>query len=145
MADQVDQKTNGVSTLSDTFLETTRKLVERSIDEDTIEEDREAFFEALFLLQSGDVDGAIDGFRSAARKAGAPFDALSIVALAECQRIRGREAAAIREWKKIASDDDAPHAARYVAWLSLASLAERRQDQRLLQKANDALEEFPEH
>lgn len=145
MADHVDQKADSVSTPSDTFLETTRKLVERSLDEETVEQDREAFFEALFLLQSGDVDGAIDSFRSATRKAAAPFDALSMVALAECQRIRGREAAAIREWKKIAGDADAPHAARYVAWLSLASLAEKRQDQRLIQKASDALEAFPEH
>lgn len=145
MADHEAQKPNGVTNLSDTFLKTTRKLVERSIDEETIEEDREAFFEALFLLQSGDIDGAIDGFRSAARTAGAPFDALSLVALAECQRIRGREASALREWKKIAADQDAPAAARYVAWLSLASLAEKRQDSRLLEKANEALEEFPEH
>ncbi len=140
-----EQKNDTATTVSDTFLETTRELVERGLEENHIEEDREAFFEALFMLQSGDVDAAIDGFRSAARKAGEPFDALAIVSLAECQRLRGREAAAIREWKKIAADDQAPHAARYVAWLSLASLAEKRQDKRLLDKANKALEEFPEH
>jgi hypothetical protein len=140
-----DETPNGVSNLSDTFLKTTRELVGRSIEEGSLEEDREAFFEAFFLLQSNDIDGAIEGFRGAARKTGAPFNALSLVALAECQRIRGREAAAIREWQKIADDDDAPHAARYMAWLSLASLAEKREDARLLQKANDALEEFPDH
>jgi hypothetical protein len=140
-----DQTANGVRNLSDTFLETTRKLVERSIDEGSLDEDREAFFEAFFLLQSSDIDGAIEAFRSAARNTSAPFNALSMVALAECQRVSGREAAAIREWTKIADDADAPHAARYVAWLSLAKLAEKRQDERLLEKANEALEEFPEH
>lgn len=140
-----DQDKNGVSSVSDEFLKTTRQLVERGLEENTIEEDRESFFEALFMLQSGDVDAAVDGFRAASRKAGEPFDALAMVALAECQRLRGREAAAIREWKKVAGDEDAPHAARYVAWLSLASLAEKRQDKRLLEKCNNALEEFPEH
>ena len=138
-------KPNGADSLSTTFLETTRSLVEQSIEEGTLGDDRDAFFEAFFLLQSGDIEGAIDGFRNAARNTTSPFDALSLVALAECQRIRGKEAAAIREWKKIADDEDAPHAARYVAWLSLAALAEKRQDRRLLEKANDALEEFPEH
>lgn len=140
-----DDKANGVSTVSDTFLHTTRKLVEKSIAEESLSDDRDAFFEALFLLQSGDLEGAIDGFRTASRQCGSPFDALSMVSLAECHRIDGREAAAIREWKKIADDVDAPHAARYVAWLSLASMAEVRDDARLLQKANAALEEFPEH
>lgn len=140
-----DERPDGVGHLSDTFMKTTRELVERSIDDGSLEDDREAFFEAFLSLQSSDIDGAIEGFRSAARKTSAPFDALSLVALAECQRIRGREAAAIREWKKIADDDDAPHAARYVSWLSLASMAEKRDDERLLQKANDALEEFSDH
>jgi hypothetical protein len=140
-----DETPTGVSNLSDTFLKTTRELVERSIDEESIDGDREAFFEAFFLLQSSDLDGAVEGFRSAARQTSPPFNALSMVALAECQRIQGREAAAIREWTKIADDADAPHAARYVAWLSLASVAEKREDTQLLEQANDALEEFPDH
>ncbi|MFW6058142.1 MAG: hypothetical protein ACOC9W_04735 [Persicimonas sp.] len=140
-----DKKTNGVAHLSDSFLATTRELVQKGLEEGVVDEDRDAFFEALYMLQSGDLDSAVDGFRSAARKCESPFDALSMVALAECQRIQGREAAAIREWKKIAADDEAPRAARYVAWRSLAALAERREDQRLLEKANDALEQFPDH
>ena len=136
---------NGQATASDQFLKTTRKLVEKSIEQESVPEDREAFFEALFLLQSGDVSAAIEDFRAAARTCSAPFDALSSVALAECQRIRGREAAAIKEWKEIGSNEDAPHAARYVSWLSLAALAEKRDDKPLLNKADAALEEFPDH
>jgi hypothetical protein len=139
-----DDKRNGVTTVSDTFLSTTRELVEKSLTQETIDEDREAFFEALFMLQSCDISAAVDGFRRAARTCAEPFDALSAVSLAECERIRGRQAAAIREWKKIADDDDAPHAARYVAWLSLAALAEERDDERLERKAQQALEELSE-
>lgn len=139
-----NEKPNGVTTVSDTFLTTTRELVEKSLTEETIDEDREAFFEALFMLQSGDISAAVDGFRRASRTCEPPFDALSAVSLAECERLRGHQAAAIREWKKIASDDQAPHAARYVAWLSLAALAEERQDERLERKAQRALDELSE-
>ncbi|MFW5968933.1 MAG: hypothetical protein ACOCV2_15520 [Persicimonas sp.] len=143
MADET--KKNGVSRLSDEFLTATRELVGQKLDDEDLEEDREAFFEALYMLQSGDLEAAVSGFRRAARKSGAPFDALSTVALAECQRVRGREGAAVREWEKIAADEDAPSAARYISWLSLAAIAEKRDDEKLFERANEALEAFPEH
>lgn len=136
-----DSKSNNI--VSDAFLESTKELVADGVD--AAPEDRDAFFEAFYLLQSGDMDGAIEGFRKAARACSSPFDALSLVAIGECQRIQGKEAAAIREWRKIADDKDAPHAPRYVAWLSLASIAERRDDERLLEQANAAIEELADH
>jgi lipopolysaccharide biosynthesis regulator YciM len=135
-----DGSDNGRDPLSQDFLRSARQLVENNLDD--VDAEREDFFTALFLLQNGDVSGAVDEFRKAARTSGSPFDALSMVALGECQRLRGKEGAAIREWKKIADDEDAPHAARYVAWLSLASVAEAREDEALLERANEALEEI---
>ena len=136
-----DKSDNGRDPLSQTFLQSARQLVEHNLEE--VDAEREDFFTALFLLQNGDVSGAIEEFRKAARTSSAPFDSLSIVALGECQRLRGKQGAAIREWKRIADDEDAPHAARYVAWLSLARVAEEREDEQLLARANEALEEIP--
>lgn len=135
-----DQKSNGHDSLSTSFLRTTRQIVEEGL-EDVVPE-REDFFQAFFLLQQGDVEGAIEGFREASRTSSPPFDALSMVAVGECQRLLGKQAAATREWTDIAEDEDAPHAARYVAWLSLAALAEERDDEDLLSRANEALEAF---
>ncbi|MGM0558077.1 MAG: hypothetical protein ACQEVA_16955 [Myxococcota bacterium] len=136
-----DQKSNGRDRLSKTFLHSAQHLVENQLHD--VDADREDFFTALSLLQGGDVTGAIEEFRKAARTSGAPFDSLAMVALGECQRLRGKDALAIREWKKIADDEQAPHAARYVAWLSLASVAEQREDDALLEQAEAALEELP--
>jgi hypothetical protein len=136
-----DEKSNGRDRLSQAFLRSAQHLVQDNLND--VDADREDFFTALSLLQGGDVTGAIEEFRKAARTTGPPFDSLSMVALGECQRLRGKEALAIREWKKIADDEDAPHAARYVAWLSLASAAEERDDDALLEQANAALEELP--
>ena len=133
-----DKKSNGHDSLSNTFLRTTRRVVEEGLDE--VDPDREDFFQAFFSLQQGDVDAAIEGFRKASRTSGPPFDALSMVAVGECQRLKGKQGAAMREWESIAEDEDAPHSARYVAWLSLAALAEEREDESLLARANDALE-----
>lgn len=135
-----DRESNGRDRLDASFLQSAHQLVENRLAD--VDAEREDFFTALSLLQSGDITGAVEEFRRATRTSGAPFDALAMVALGECQRLRGKEAAAIREWKKIANDQSAPHAARYVAWLSLARVAEAREDDQLLERANSALEEI---
>lgn len=110
--------------------------------------DRSVFFQALQALQTGDVALATRLFRSAARSAEPPFNALAQNAVAECERTSGREGAALRTWKKVANQHDAPHAIRYMAWMSIAALEEARGDQKAVDKARAAIEllgEPPEH
>ncbi len=110
--------------------------------------DRSVFFQALHALQAGDIAQATRLFRSAARSAEPPFNTLAQNAVAECERTSGREGAALRTWKKVANQTDAPHAIRYMAWMSIAALEEARGDQKAVEKARAAIEllgEPPEH
>lgn len=101
---------------------------------------RSLFFQALQALQQGQLPEATLLFRSAARTAEEPFNALAQNALAECERTSGREGAALRTWRKVANQTNAPHAIRYIAWMSIAALEEARGDEKQLQKARSALD-----
>lgn len=105
-------------------------------------EDRRPFFEGLAALASGDVEQATKQLRRATRQAKAPYDTLSQVALGECERLRGKEGMAIKAWKSVAQDEQAPESSRYLAWLSIAALEETRQDERAAQAARQALEQL---
>lgn len=100
---------------------------------------REGYLEGLELLRQGEVDAAAEAFARAARRAEAPFDALSTVARGECERVRGRHGSALRLWRRVATRRSAPPAAQYMAWLSIAALAADRQNPSLLTRARDAL------
>ena len=93
-------------------------------------------------LASGDVEQATKQLRRAIRQAKAPYDTLSQVALGECERLRGKEGMAIKAWKSVAQDEQAPESSRYLAWLSIAALEETRQDERAAQAARQALEQL---
>ncbi len=103
---------------------------------------RSVFFQALQALHNGQSDEATKLFRTAARTADVPFNTMAQNALAECERLNGREGAALRTWRKVATQNDAPHAARYIAWMSIAALEEARGDEKAVAKARAALDEL---
>lgn len=117
-------------------------VLQQGLSEGDVPDDRRMFLEALMSLQQGDVETASKGFRRATRKSGPPFGALAAVARAECDRLRGRIGSAIRNWRKVAEDEDTPEAVRYMAWLSLAAVAADRENGRLLEQARDAIREL---
>lgn len=118
------------------------QMLDDGLADGSIPEGRRTFLEALQTLQSGDAKEAARGFRRAARSAEPPFDALAGVARAECERLQGRVGSAIRHWREVAEDDGAPVAARYMSWASLAAVASDREDERLFEKARDAIREL---
>lgn len=113
-------------------------------DPSDADEGRRPYFEALDVLKEGDSAAALKAFRRAARVCEPPFDTLSTMAAAECERLLDRAGAALRELKKVAADESLPEELRYVAWLSIARLAESRHDPRSAARAEEALAEMAE-
>ncbi|AWV88621.1 hypothetical protein DFR33_110154 [Bradymonas sediminis] len=127
---------------SDSYLQSLGEQVEQGLALGSITYERLDFFRALRLLQAGDIEGATHGFRRASRTSDAPFQALSMLSRAECERVLGREATAIRDWTRVAKSDPAPPALRSMAWMSIAALAERREDAKLAAQADAGLKEL---
>lgn len=127
---------------TDSYLQSLGEQVEQGLASASIEQDRRDFFVAMHLLQTGDLEGAILGFRRASRASQPPFEALSMVALGECERALGREAAAIRDWMRVAITRSAPPSLRSWAWMSIAALAEAREDTKLAARADAGLQEL---
>lgn len=127
---------------SDSYLQSLGEQVEQGLALGSITCERLDFFRALRLLQAGDIEGATHGFRRASRTSDAPFQALSMLSRAECERVLGREATAIRDWTRVAKSDPAPPALRSMAWMSIAALAERREDAKLAAQADAGLKEL---
>lgn len=123
-------------------LEAATELVDQKLEADEVDGGRRRFFEGVRALQANEPEEATRKFRRAARKAEAPFDDLSRVARAECERARGNVGVALREWRDVAEADDAPVPIRYVAWLSIAAAADSRGDDPLLERARRAIEEL---
>lgn len=126
----------------DSYLQSLGERVEQGLMAGSVTPERLEFFEAMRLLQAGDLDAALGGFRRASRTSERPFDALAMVALGECERALGREAAALRDWLRVATTQANPPALRSVAWMSIAALAERRTDRRLFARAQAGLLEL---
>jgi len=126
----------------DSYLQSLGERVEHGLMAGLVGPERLEFFEAMRLLQAGDLDGAVGGFRRASRTSEQPFEALAMVALGECERALGREAAALRDWMRVASTESASATLRSVAWMSIAALAERRDDPRLGARAAAGLQEL---
>ena len=103
-------------------------------------EDRRELLEGVRALRDGQLDQAVRLFRRARRRGQAPFDALAQVALGECLRVQGKEGAALRAWRGVAEDEQAPGAARHVAWLSCAALYQGRGEAALAASAAGAAE-----
>lgn len=119
-----------------------RSMVEA--DDDAIAVGRQPFFMALREMARGEYAAAAAMFRRAARTVEAPLDALALYALGECERVQGREGAAIRTFSGLGHDERAPHEARYFALLALTSLEEARGDARGIALAKQALEALGE-
>ena len=112
------------------------------LDPTDADEGRRPYFEALDVLKEGETEVALKAFRRAARVCEAPFDTLSTMAAAECERVLDRTGAALRDLKRVAADEALPQELRYVAWLSIARIQESRDDERGLARAEEALAEM---
>lgn len=134
--------TDSAPGVSPSLLERARRRLGDGPDDDELAPDRRRFIEGLRELSDGDIEQATETFREATREAEAPFDALSRVARAECERLRDRVGVALRHWRQVAEDDDAPQAARYMAWMSIAGAADSRDDEQLLDRARHALDDL---
>jgi len=127
---------------SDSYLQSLGEQVEQGLALGSITYERLDFFRALRLLHAGDIKGATHGFRRASRTSEESFKALSMLSRAECERVQGREATAIRDWTRVAQFNEAPPAVRSMAWMSIAALAERREDAKLAAQADAGLKEL---
>ena len=116
--------------------------IEAGLDDGEVADDRQTFVEGLKQLEAGKVDRATRKFRRAARQAPAPINFLARVARGECERLRGNHGLAIRQWKQVAEEADAPASTRYMAWLSLAAAARAREDEQLLERAERAISQL---
>ncbi len=128
--------------LSPDLLERAHRRLGDGLEEGRAPEDRRLYLEGLRQLGDGDLEAAHATFRRGCREAAPPFDTLCRVARGECERLRGHHGAALRQWRRVTDDADAPPAARYMAWMSIAARAESRGDQQLLSEATGALDDL---
>lgn len=98
-------------------------------------EDRRGYFEGLVALREGSLEEAQRRFKAAARSCAAPYDALSLVALGECERVSGRHGVALKTWRKVAQDEAQPVVARLTAWTSIAAVEAERANVRGAEEA----------
>ena len=115
------------------------RLLRERLADGSVADDRRSFLEGVEQLGCGNLEEANASFRRAARSADPPFDAMARVARGECERLRGKLGLAIRQWRRVAEDDRTAPAPRYMAWLSLAAVAESRGDDQLLKTARQAI------
>ena len=115
------------------------RLLREQLAEGDVPDERRAFLEGVERLERGELEEATRAFRRASRRADPPFDAMARVARGECERKRGNLGVAIRQWRRVAEDDQTAPAPRYVAWLSLAVAADSRGDDALLKTARQAI------
>ena len=107
-----------------------------------VDEDRKKFFEGLRFLQNGEVEEATKVFRRAARHCPEPFSTMAKMAHGRCEVVRGHDCAALRIFRKVATSDG-PQELRQLAWMEVADLARKRDDQELYQKARDGVASGP--
>nr|MBA2665346.1 hypothetical protein [Lujinxingiaceae bacterium] len=69
---------------------------------------------------------------------------LALLALGQCEQSKGRDAVALRSWQRIAKDEQAPHAARAMAWMGIAAIEEAQGDGPGLERARQALAKLGE-
>jgi hypothetical protein len=100
-----------------------------------VAEDRRGYFEGLAALKAGDLAGATRRFKEACKACEAPFDALALVALGECERVSGRHGVALKTWRKVAQDEAQPVVARLTAWTSIAAVEAERANTRGAEEA----------
>jgi hypothetical protein len=100
-----------------------------------VSEDRRGYFEGLAALKAGDLAAATRKFKAACKGCEAPFDALAMVALGECERVGGRHGVALRTWRKVATDEAQPAVARLTAWTSIAAVEAERANARGAEEA----------
>jgi hypothetical protein len=102
----------------------------QSADTDQLDPDRRAYFAGLKALQAEQLDEATKHFKQAAREKSAPWDALALVALGECERVANKQGLALKTWKKVVADTSLPEVARLMAWTSIAAVEAERGHQR---------------
>lgn len=105
---------------------------------DEVAEDRRGFLEGLRLLRDGDVGAAARHLRSARRSA-APFGHLATLAWAECERLQGKEGAALRTLRALGADADAVVSTRRAAWWRVLDMEAARENTRGVDQARAAL------
>lgn len=132
--------------VSEDLLSAMRTLVDENMQ--SVHPERRIFFEALQKLQEGDIKEATRLFRRASRsresETGAEIEELALMGLAACEQAGGRDGAALKSWRKLAENEEASEALRYMAWLSIAALDEAREDKLGLKRAIQALNDLGE-
>ena len=115
-----------------------RKLA--ALDLEAVSEDRRGFLQGLRALGEGRLEEAVGLLRVAKRKNGAPWADLAAFALAQAQRLSGKEGAALRELVRLGRDEGVAADQRAMAWMSVAAVEEARGNERGLRQAREALE-----
>ena len=103
-------------------------------------EDRRAFFEGLSALSAQEVAQAHGHFKAAARQCAPPFDVLSVLALAECERLMGKDGRALRRLQGITADPGAGAAMQRAALLGQLQIYTTRQDERMVEQLQAQLD-----
>jgi tetratricopeptide (TPR) repeat protein len=103
---------------------------------------RQPYFDALELLERGDLDAALKAFKRASRKAEPPFDAMSLIGAAECQHALNKTTAALTTLRRVADDDSCADGARIAAWRKIATIEEARDNRDAVDAARRALDEL---
>ena len=106
-----------------------------------VQEDRKPFFKALWKLQQGEVEEASRLFRRAARQSSSPFGVMALMGQGRCEILRGREGVALKIFKGV-TDSEEPEELRRLAWMEVADLAEAREDQDLVKRAQAKIREL---
>lgn len=138
----MDDSADTAAGFPSSILDGASEVLDAKLKEGEVDPDRRLFLEGVQKLEQGDLEEATKKFRRAARKSPPPFDALARVSRGECERLRGNLGVAIRQWREVAENDNAPSAARYMAWLSIAAAADSRDDDRLLERARRAIDDL---
>lgn len=110
--------------------------IDVSIEE--VDDDRRMFFDGIVHLREGRVERAAKIFRRAVRRCEPPFSVMSKMAHARCEVVRGHQGAALRIFRSFAVGEH-PESLRKMAWMEIADLARRRDNDQLLDEARSEI------
>ena len=120
--------------MNDTIQATLQRFAAQIGDAAQMPDDRRALFEGLGHMSRDQLDEARQSFKRAMSECSPPFDGLGALALAEVERLQGKEARAIRRLATLSRDQDQDASIRRAALLSQLALYQARDDARMIAK-----------